>query len=368
MVLGLEIYLRRRHRSHVYALTSIPTPTSITVPNRPSYRRSPVLWYHMASEAAMIRAAVQLSLSHERTILSTLPGNSSSATLAETPATVTPSVRSSSPPTSSHSTTPAEHAPDSQPSLKVRKRPRALDSNWKAMRSAVGKPITKKKQQTMVKGNPSKKSQGDDSVSMFIKRRVGKTDELSKVVALDCEMVGIGSDGKEDALGRASVVNYSGDVLYDRFVRVRHQVTDYRTKWSGLTEKNCGPEAKDAVELWEVQKDVGSLIKGRVVVGHAVANDLKVLGLRHPGRDIRDTAEWFRIVWRKQEGRRGRGVALRVAVARVLGVEGFQDGEHDSCEDARAALMLYKKERVKWEREIRERGRGAGKAKLRKKR
>ena len=39
-----------------------------------------------------------------------------------------------------------------------------------------------------------------------------------------------------------------------------------------------------------MQREVAALLKGRVLVGHAVYNDLKVLMLSHPKRHTRDTA------------------------------------------------------------------------------
>lgn len=41
--------------------------------------------------------------------------------------------------------------------------------------------------------------------------------------------------------------------------------------------------------LETVQKEVADIIKGRILVGHAIRNDLKVLFLSHPHRLIRDT-------------------------------------------------------------------------------
>ena len=41
-------------------------------------------------------------------------------------------------------------------------------------------------------------------------------EEKSMYVALDCEMVGLGDDGKFSALARACVVDYEGEVIYDR--------------------------------------------------------------------------------------------------------------------------------------------------------
>lgn len=54
------------------------------------------------------------------------------------------------------------------------------------------------------------------------------------VVALDCEMVGTGPGGRCSELARCSILDYHGNVLYDKYVRPRQPVTDYRTRWSGI--------------------------------------------------------------------------------------------------------------------------------------
>lgn len=105
---------------------------------------------------------------------------------------------------------------------------------------------------------------------------------------MDCEMVGVGLDGKESSLARVSLVNYFGAVQLDEFVRQRERVVDYRTEWSGVRETdmiNGGcPVATFHIKLicdlakpfLEIQQQVADLLKDRILVGHAVFNDLKV--------------------------------------------------------------------------------------------
>ena len=57
---------------------------------------------------------------------------------------------------------------------------------------------------------------------------------VTKAVGMDCEMVGVGDDGKESILARVSIVNQFGCCVYDKFVRPTERVTDYRTKVSGV--------------------------------------------------------------------------------------------------------------------------------------
>lgn len=60
----------------------------------------------------------------------------------------------------------------------------------------------------------------------------------SKYIGLDCEMVGLGMNGKESALARCCCVDFDGSILYDKFVRPKGFVTDFRTEWSGVRKKD----------------------------------------------------------------------------------------------------------------------------------
>ena len=63
---------------------------------------------------------------------------------------------------------------------------------------------------------------------------VGRNTALTDAVALDCEMVGCGEDGKRSVLARVSVVNEDGNVVLDTFVAPGERVVDYRTRVSGV--------------------------------------------------------------------------------------------------------------------------------------
>lgn len=74
----------------------------------------------------------------------------------------------------------------------------------------------------------------------------------SKCVAIDCEMVGTGPRGRVSELARCSVVSYHGDVLYDKYIRPEMPITDYRTRWSGVTRQHM----RKAIPFKEAQKEV----------------------------------------------------------------------------------------------------------------
>lgn len=240
-----------------------------------------------------------------------------------------------------------------QKQLVVRKKPRLNDGQTRTAGDSlkfVKKNVKHVKEgiSNMLKEDAGDKSRGS-SFSAFMTRAVRHDAEHTPIVAMDCEMVGTGPDGRHDVLGRVSVVNYLGDVLYDTFVKPGEEVTDYRTQWSGIRPSDIGPEST-AVTAVEAQQVVGELLKGRIVVGHALKNDFRVLQIAHPWHLVRDTSNYYKKLWRR--GGKARP-ALRNIVAEVIGVDGFQKGEHDSCEDARAALAVYKKNAKEWERSIR---------------
>ncbi|KAJ7511434.1 ribonuclease H-like domain-containing protein [Mycena galericulata] len=162
-----------------------------------------------------------------------------------------------------------------------------------------------------------------------------------KYLALDCEMVGVGPEGTESALARVSVVNFHGAVLLDAFVRPRERVVDYRTEWSGVRERDM----VNARPFAEVQSSVAALLKDRILVGHAVFNDLKALLLPHPRPQTRDTQAYAARFGLTKSKR----IALRHLVQQEVGVA-IQGGEHSSVTDARATMAIFRLHRREWER------------------
>mmetsp|Transcript_35362 Transcript_35362/g.89142 ORF Transcript_35362/g.89142 Transcript_35362/m.89142 type:complete len:311 (+) Transcript_35362:507-1439(+) len=180
----------------------------------------------------------------------------------------------------------------------------------------------------------------------------GSGHEPTSVVAIDCEMVGVGPSGKASSLARATVINNLGNVLLDVHVQQREKVTDFRTHVSGIRPSDIRAE-KGALPLEEVQKQVHALVKGRLLVGHAIHNDLQALQLSHPHKLIRDTAKYPPLMRVVHNGKRKpKPRALRKLAAEQLGFE-IQAGEHSPVDDARCALYLYHKHRKEWEKWLR---------------
>ena len=110
---------------------------------------------------------------------------------------------------------------------------------------------------------------------------LSKDVDIGKYVGIDCEMVGVGGDEERSVLARVSIVNFHGTQVYDSFVKPKEFVTDWRTHVSGVSPKNMAT----ARTFEEVQEEVSIILKDRVIVGHAIRNDLDALMLSHPKKD-----------------------------------------------------------------------------------
>ena len=97
----------------------------------------------------------------------------------------------------------------------------------------------------------------------------------SNYIGLDCEMVGIGLSGKQSALARCCMVDFEGEVIYDKYVRPKGFVTDFRTQWSGIRKQDL--RAGEAITLLECQQNVTALLKDKFLVGHALTNQKFIL-------------------------------------------------------------------------------------------
>ena len=163
--------------------------------------------------------------------------------------------------------------------------------------------------------------------------------ERKKAVAIDCERI-LGVDGSEIPAS-VVVVDESGAVLVDAFIRPDVKVIDYRTPLSGITHV----QVSRGLDVRRVRRIVSSALKNKIVVGHGVAKDLAVLGLPYRRSDLRDTALYFRC---PQTRRRRK---LKDVARDELGLEiQLDDQPHCPKEDALAAMSLYLKHKIEFDK------------------
>ncbi|KAJ3219526.1 3'-5' exonuclease [Dinochytrium kinnereticum] len=185
----------------------------------------------------------------------------------------------------------------------------------------------------------------DLQILASVVERVDSGAWVGRYLAIDCEMVGAGSNGTQSLLARISIVNYHGHVIMDEFVIPTEPVTDYRTNVSGITPALVDPSTNpNAKPFHYIQAEVSRLIKDKIVVGHALKNDFDVLLLSHPRNLTRDTSLFkpFRAF------AKGRNPSLKVLAKKVLNLD-IQGGQHSSVEDSRVTMLLYKKVKAEWD-------------------
>jgi len=128
-------------------------------------------------------------------------------------------------------------------------------------------------------------------------------------------------------------------------------VTDYRTFVSGITPQDL-EEGGSAIPFEECRSQVLELITDKIVIGHGLKNDFRVLGVTHPWYFTRDTAKYEPFMKVDPTGEKDFiPKKLKVLAKDKLGLVIQEDGvPHCPLEDAVAALELYKKHRTKWEK------------------
>lgn len=189
-----------------------------------------------------------------------------------------------------------------------------------------------------------RKSQKDSAVH---EQQQLSAEEEAKYVAVDCEMVGVGNEGMKSALARVTIVDWNGQIMFDEFVKPDLPVTDYRTFVSGITEQYL----EGAMDLECCRSQVSKILEGKILIGHALKNDLSALRIYHPWQMTRDTAKYSPFM----KVRFGDGILwprkLKDLCAEKLHRNIQEPGApHSAYEDAVAAMELYKLVRTKWEK------------------
>lgn len=167
------------------------------------------------------------------------------------------------------------------------------------------------------------------------------------LVALDCEMVSV--RGGKSSLAQCSIVSYDGETLYHTHVRPSQPITDYRTRWSGVLPRHM----KNALPHDAAVAKIRQILAGKILIGHDLTHDFSVIGITPPRHRTRDTAHFIPL--RSLAGLSLRqNPSLKNLSLKLLGRR-IQNGFHNSLEDARAALDLYRKHETLWEKYLVER-------------
>lgn len=164
------------------------------------------------------------------------------------------------------------------------------------------------------------------------------------IISLDCEMVQ--STEYNNILARVSIVDYDGNVLFNTYVSPHpHQVLDYLTEFSGIRPENL----RGAPSFSNVQRRVQEIIASKIIVGHSLHNDFRALQLSVPIENKRDIGK-SRFIINKYGNNMGQAPSLK-RLANLILNRNIQVNGHDSIEDAKAALDIYKHYQEEFEKE-----------------
>lgn len=152
----------------------------------------------------------------------------------------------------------------------------------------------------------------------------------SPMFGLDCEMCRTTSGELE--LTRVSIVNEKHEVIYERLVKPHNRITDYLTRYSGITKEML---SNVTTRLRDVQTEIRELLPSdAIIVGQSLNSDFHSLKMMHPY--VIDTSVIFNIT-----GDRLRKTKLQV-LAREFLSEIIQDNKkgHCSVEDSLSSIKL----------------------------
>lgn len=151
---------------------------------------------------------------------------------------------------------------------------------------------------------------------------------------MDCEFC---KAGAKQVLTRISLLDFEAKVVMDELVKPKEEITDYVTKYSGITEellRDVTTTIEDIQNLF-----VNTVSQQDILIGHSLESDLNVMKIKHD--NIVDTS----IIYEHNRGPPSKP-SLKSLAEKHLNRQ-IQAGEgqglgHSSIEDAKACLDLVK--------------------------
>lgn len=185
----------------------------------------------------------------------------------------------------------------------------------------------------------------------------------SEFVALHPERIQISPLGHREilrpvhlALARVSVLRASPGPLQDlpfinSHIAISDPITDYLTPYSGLVPGDLSPATSpyQLRGLKEAYKQLWTLLNlGVIFIGHGLLKDFRIINIHIPPTQVIDTVNLFYLPSQRRK------LSLRFLAWYLLkeDIQGGGGEGHDSVEDARTAVRLWRK----WEELGRDRG------------
>lgn len=172
----------------------------------------------------------------------------------------------------------------------------------------------------------------------------------AEFVSMQKEEIDVCSDGtrfiirpSKLSLARVSAVRGDGELenipFIDDYIAINEPIVDYLTEFSGIKHGDLDPMISKytLVPLKIAYKKLRLLVTlGCKFVGHGLQKDFRIINIHVPKDQVIDTVNLFYLESRQRK------LSLRF-LAWYLLQDYIQQDSHDSIEDARTALLLYKK-------------------------
>ncbi|KAL3517543.1 hypothetical protein ACH5RR_020132 [Cinchona calisaya] len=189
----------------------------------------------------------------------------------------------------------------------------------------------------------------EPQITILSSNTANSTKRGYEAIAIDCEMVGGGSNGSLDLCARVCLVDEDEKILFHTYVLPQIPVTDYRFEVTGIKEEHL----RDAMPLKEVQEQIQQILyngesvedlrwgggQPKVLVGHNLDCDLDCLRMNYPDHLLRDTAKYHPLMKTNLVSH-----SLKYLTKTYLGYD-IQIGVHDPYEDCVSVMRLYKRMR-----------------------
>mmetsp|Transcript_31861 Transcript_31861/g.77391 ORF Transcript_31861/g.77391 Transcript_31861/m.77391 type:complete len:1190 (-) Transcript_31861:931-4500(-) len=189
--------------------------------------------------------------------------------------------------------------------------------------------------------------------------------------SLHCDMVAVSAPSSSPSQqktnvctpGRVTLINWDNEVVLDTFVEIDVPVVDFYD--TGITPSDVVPQQevengknRAVVPLSSVQTMLELRLRGKILIGHGLAEDLSALGIDHPLSDRRDCGTYESFGYEEMDGVSMTNVwtpktldelSVEHLNNRTLPAPGQPLRAVQCCV---TALELYKKYRKEWEESL----------------
>ena len=158
---------------------------------------------------------------------------------------------------------------------------------------------------------------------------------LAQICVLDTEMIIVRTKRKRKTMiaAQVTITDFFGNILLHTYAYPASQIISLNTQYSGIQNKHL--EACPPFSL--VRRWVLDIIWNKIIVGHAISNDLNALKICHPPNLVVDTQKLAPVKHAVGKFCPSLKDSVKCVLDRTI-----QTGSHSSYEDALATADLFR--------------------------